>query len=134
MITYTYDKTDAIVYTEVPAFLKSKDSVDYYKRINEELNQILDNDQKVQERVYLTKLKDTDITYHDILSIEESFKKYGHSNNISHTVFVVDSDFAYGIARMIKSGIERLLHNISIERIDSAIKKHLPEHVEDYII
>jgi len=51
-----------------------------------------------------------------ILSIRDAFMKYGHGEKISHGVFVVDSDFTYGMARMVMRIFEGFFDNFSIER------------------
>ncbi len=112
MMVYEYDPANSVIHLRASGVLIASDPINYFKEIDEDSS----FKPKAEERIYFTKLDDIAFTYNDILSIRAAFGKYSHGDKISHGVFIVDSDFSYGMARMVTNLFEGLFDNFTIER------------------
>ena len=61
-------------------------------------------------------MEDIEITFKGSLSLEERYSQLKSEINISKTVFVVDSELSYGMARMMQTMLDGLGHEAEIER------------------
>jgi hypothetical protein len=91
----------------------ASDPMNYFREIDEDPT----FKPMAEERIYFTNLDDIAFTYHDIVSIRNAFKLYGHGAKISHGIFIADSDLSFGMARMVISILEDTFDKFSIERI-----------------
>lgn len=113
MMTYEYDSSKSVIHLRASGVLVADDPINYFKKIDEDPN----FKPKAEERIYFTDLDDITFSYTDILLILSGFKKYNHGEKISHGVFVVDSDFSYGMARMVSIIFEEVFDKFTIERV-----------------
>ena len=114
MMTYTFDPEKSVIHLKASGILIAADPINYFKEIDEDPTFRA----KAEERIYFTNLDDIEFTYNNILQIRHAFEEYGHGDKISHGVFIVDSDFSYGMARMVISIFEDVFNNFTVERID----------------
>ncbi len=114
MLTYTYDPEKNIIHLRASGILVKQDPIDYFKAVA--------NDPAIranaEERVYFQDIENIAFTYMDVEEISEAFVHYKHGEKLSRTVFLVDSDFTFGMARMIISIFEPIGHDFRIERVD----------------
>ena len=113
MMTYRYDPEENMIHLQASGTLVRDDPISYFRDVA--------NDTAIKsdaiERVYFQNLDDIAFTYSDILQISAAFDKYQHASRLSYSVFVTDSDFTYGMARMIISIFGYLDHDFRIERV-----------------
>ncbi len=112
MMTYDYDPSNSIIHLRASGVLVVSDPINYFQKIDEDPSFKF----KAEERIYFENLEDIAFTYNDIVSIRSAFGKYDHGEKISHGVFIVDSDFTHGMARMVMTIFEDVFDNFSIER------------------
>ena len=114
MMTYDYDPDQNVIHLHASGVLVKEDAISYFKA--------LANDPSIEpnaeEKVYFQDVENIAFTYKDIEEISDAFDYYQHGEKLSHTVFLVDSDFTYGMARMIISIFEPKRHDFRIERVD----------------
>ncbi len=115
MMTYQYDPDDNVIHLRASGVLVKDDPISYFKA--------LDNDASLnpaaEERVYFQDLEDIAFTYTDIHAIRSAFETNKHGGKLSRTVFWVDSDFTFGMARMVIGILEPLGHDFSIRRVEN---------------
>ena len=113
MMSYTYDPEENIIHLRASGVLVRQDPIDYFQAVAN------DSDIKAnaEERVYFMGVENIVFTYLDIEAISEAFEHFKHGEKLSRTVFVVDSDFTFGMARMITAILEPVGHDFRIERV-----------------
>ena len=114
MMTYVYDPDARIIHLRAHGILVKDDPIAYF--------QALDQDDSFQpgaeERIYFQGLEDIAFTYKDIQEIAGAFEDYKHGDKIKNGIFLVDSDFTYGMARMIIAIFEPIFQEFRIERTE----------------
>ena len=114
MMIYEYDPDNSIIHLRASGVVVASDAINYFHQ--------LDSDPlfrpKAEERIYFDNVDDIKFTFMGVLAIRDAFVKYGHGEKLSHGTFVVDSDFTYGMARMVMRIFEGFFDNFSIERCD----------------
>lgn len=113
MMTYEFDPDNAIIHLRASGVLVVDDPISYFKRIDEDRS----FKPKAEERIYFVDLEDITFSYTDITAIRDAFKKYNHGDKLSRGRFIVDSDFSYGMARMVIAIFEGVFDKFSIERL-----------------
>lgn len=113
MMTYEYDSSKSVIHLRASGVLAASDPINYFKQIDEDPV----FKPKAEERIYFTNLENIAFSYTDIEAIRSAFERYDHGEKISHGVFIVDSDFSYGMARMVTTILEVAFDNFTIERI-----------------
>ena len=114
MMIYTYDPDDNVIHLRASGVLVKQDPISYFKSLANDP----DLKPQAEERVYFQDLENIAFTYLDIEEIVDAFEHYKHGEKLSGTVFLVDSDFTFGMARMIVSIFEPLGHDFRIVRVD----------------
>ena len=114
MMTYEFDRINSVIHLKASGIVVADDPIGYFKSIDEDPS----FKPKAEERIYFTNLVDIEFTYNNILQIRHAFEKYGHGDKISNGVFIVDSDFSYGMARMVIAIFEDVFSDFTVERIE----------------
>lgn len=112
-MTYEYDSSKSVIHLRATGVLVASDPINYFKQIDKDPT----FKPKAEERIYFTNLEDIAFSYTDIKTIRDNFERYNHGEKISHGIFVVDSDFSYGMARMVTTIFEEIFDNFTIESI-----------------
>lgn len=113
MMTYDYDDRKSVIYLRVTGVLRRDDPIDYFRKLDKDT----EFKPKAEERIYFTQLEDIELSYTDILEIRKAFELYGHGEKISNGIFIVDSEFSYGMARMVMTVFEPVFGNFEIEQL-----------------
>jgi len=113
MMTYEYDPNNSVIHLRASGVLVASDPINYFKQIDED--PIFQP--RAEERIYFTNLENIEFNYKDIVLIRDAFKKYKHGEKISHGIFLVDSEFSHGMARMVISIFADVYDKFTIERI-----------------
>ena len=114
MMTYDYDPVANVIHLRATGVLVKGDPITYFHAIAKDPSIKPD----AIERVYFQNLDDIAFSYSDIESIRDTFGRLEHDKRLAYTVFLVDSDFSYGMARMIKGIFGHPTHEFRIERTD----------------
>ncbi len=113
MMTYEYDPHANIIHLRASGVLVKADPLGYFEALSNDATL----KPKAEERVYFQDLDDIAFTYRDIEEIRQAFKYHRHDDKLSRTIFLVDSDFTFGMARMIVSILGPTDHDFRIERV-----------------
>ena len=114
MMTYQYDPDDNVIHLRASGVLVKDDPIAYFEALNDDTSL----KPAAEEKVYFQDLEDIAFTYKDIEEIRAAFDQFNHGDKLSNTVFLFDSDFTYGMARMVIAILEPLGHGFDIERIE----------------
>ena len=112
MMTYKLDNKNGVIHLKASGVLIKEDPISYFNAIDQDEN----FKAKAEERIYFKNLKDIKLSYLDVQEIVAAFKKYKHAKKITKGIFIVDSNFSYGMARMIVTIFEPLFNKFEIER------------------
>ena len=112
MMTYEYDAENSVIHLRASGVLTVSDPINYFRQIDEDPL----FKPKAAERIYFTNVDDITFSFMDVIAIREAFLKYGHGDKISHGVFVVDSEFTFGMARMVMRIFEGFFDHFTIEQ------------------
>jgi hypothetical protein len=113
MMTYEYDPDENVIHLRASGVLVKDDPIGYFKALDDDTSL----KPAAEERVYFQDLEDIAFTYKDIEEISAAFVRCRHGDKLSNTVFWVDSDFTFGMARMIIAIFGAIGHDFSIGRI-----------------
>lgn len=113
MMIYEYDPINSIIHLRASGVLVASDPINYFRKIDENTS----FRPKAEERIYFTGLEDIAFTYNEILLIKNAFEKHKHGEKISHGIFVVDTDFSFGMARMVMTLFDDVFEKFTVERI-----------------
>ncbi len=115
MMNYEYDKENSIIHLRASGILVVDDPIKYFYSLRDEWTSQL----PAQEYVYFMDLDDIQFSYSDILAIKDAFIKSGHESRVSKVKFITDSDYSFGMARMVISIFGDVFKTVEIERRDS---------------
>lgn len=113
MVKYEYNPETNTIHVRPEGVLTLEDVYSYFERLLE--------DTRIQpgatERVYFQGLEDMRFDYKGTAQIVEKYADIKKRHKIGQTVFCVDSDMTYGMARMFQTIFEIKNHEVCIERV-----------------
>ena len=112
-MTYIFDAEKEIIHLKASGVLVRDDPINYFRALSEDPS----FKGPAEERIYFINLDDIAFSYTDIENIRTAFDKLKHGERISNGIFIVDSDFTYGMARMIIGIFEPIFEKFEIERV-----------------
>ena len=114
MMTYKYDEENSIIHLRASGILVVEDPINYFYALRDEWT----SNKPAEEYVYFMELEDIKFSFTDIMAIRDAFIESGHQSRVSKVKFITDSDFTYGMARMVISIFGEVFRNVEIERRD----------------
>lgn len=112
MIQYTYDHQSNSINTYPSGVLIVPDILEYFEILSTDAS-ILPN---AKELVNFIGLDDIEISFLSTLSLKAGFLRMKDKVKIDQTIFIVDNDFSYGMARMMQFMLSDLEHVVFIKK------------------
>ena len=113
MVRYEYDFINKIVHVYPSKILTEQDSIRYFETLL--------HDPSIKEgsteKVYFSDLDDIQFSYKGVIRMRAKYQEIRDQKLIAETKFIVNSDFAFGIARMLQSVFDAGGMEMKIERI-----------------
>lgn len=119
-IEYTVSQNGLRIDTYPEGVLDTKETIDYFGRLK--------NDKKIKqgavEIVYFKKVTNFNISYSESENITISYQEPKALQMIEATIFVCDTDLAYGIGRMLQTfhEITNPKHKVVVVRSESELE------------
>jgi hypothetical protein len=119
-IEYTVSQNGLRIDTYPEGVLDTKETIDYFGRLK--------NDKKIKqgavEIVYFKKVTNFNISYSESENITKSYQEPKALQMIEATIFVCDTDLAYGIGRMLQTfhEITNPKHKVVVVRSESELE------------
>lgn len=112
MIQYEYDAKSNVIHSFPEGVVKTRDVLVYFSNLAKD-ESILPQS---TEKIYFVKMQDMKLRFSDTLQMRSEYNIVKRRRKISRTVFVVNDDFTYGIARMLQTICSEIDHGVEIER------------------
>ena len=113
MIYYEYDSKSNVIHSYPEGIIKTKDVLAYLRKLHVD-DSILPLS---VEKVDFTKMRDLKLKFSDTLQMRREYNLVKKKRKISKTIFMVNNDLTFGIARMLQTVCSEINHAVQIERV-----------------